>query len=195
MKFLLTMIASAAALAPLAGRADELSYTYFQVAYVGADIDGLDQKLDGYGLFGSVELTDQFFAFAGYSDVGTTISGYDVSEQDTEIGIGYAWSVMKKMDVVGRVAYVGANAELDGYDDVDESGYALGVGLRGRPADRLEIEGGVQYTDLGDVGDTTSFGLGVQWYLSPEFAIAASGSISDDVTTYGIGVRGTWGRK
>ena len=194
MKLTLTIIASALALMPLTGRTDGLSYTYWQASYVGADIDGIDPNLDGYGLYGSFELTKEVFLYAGYSDISASIYGYDLSEQDITVGLGYAWSLMKNLDLVGRAGYAGAKAHIDDYGSASESGYTVSVGLRGRPADRLELEGGVGYVDFPNAGSNTSVGVGVQWYFTDQVAIALSGAYSNDATTYGIGLRGTWGR-
>lgn len=194
MKSLLTVMLCVAALAPRVGQADLLSYTYWEGGYIRADIDGLSEDPDGFILGLSVELTDQVFVFGRYGQVETTIYGFDIDETDYSLGIGYAWSLKDNLDIVGRVAYLGAEAELEDVGSVDDDGYGISIGVRARPADRVELEGGVQYSDFSDLGDDTSVGAAAYWYLTEGVAIGVFGSIGDDVTNYGITLRGVWGR-
>jgi len=185
---------AALALLPLSARADGLSYNYWELAYVGADIDDFSEKLDGFGVAGSLEVTDQVFLYASWAQVDTGIAGHNVSEEDYGAGVGYAWSLTDNFDLIGRVGYVGAKAEVEHFGSIDDDGFAVGVGARARFIDQLEVEGGLQYADFSDFGSTTSFGLGAQWYFTPAVAVTLAGSFSDDATTYAVGVRGTWGR-
>jgi hypothetical protein len=194
MKVLRTALVIVVAMAPLTGRADGLSYSYWDLSYIAADIDGLDQKLDGYGVGGSIELSEQVFLYGSYADVSTTIFGFEASEQDAGIGLGYAWPVAENIDLVGRAGYAHAKADVEDFGSIDDDGYTLGIGVRGRFADSFEVEGGVQYADFKDLGDGTGVGLGFQWYFTPQVAVTFSGSYSDDSTGYSIGLRGTWGR-
>ena len=68
------------------------------------------------------------------------------------------------------------------------------MGVRTRPLDPIELEANVTYVDLSDAGDTTSFGIGGYWYFTPQVAFAVTGAYSDDVESFSIGFRGTWGR-
>jgi len=88
--------------------------------------------------------------------------------------------------------YAGARAELAGHTATSD-GYTLGLGLRGRVMDRLELEAQVRYLDI-NAGTNTSYGLGAQWYFTHQVALSAFGSHSDKATSYGVGLRGTWGR-
>jgi hypothetical protein len=194
MKHLRTALAVVAAMAPLTGHADGLSYSYWDHTYNAADVDGLDKKLDGYGIGGSIELSERVFFFANYADVSATMFGTEVSEKNVGVGLGYAWPVAHNIDLIGRVGYAHASADIEDFGGVDDDGYSLGIGVRGRFADSFELEGGVQYVDLKDFGDDTAVGIGFQWYFIPDVAISISGSYSEDSTAYSIGLRGTWGR-
>jgi long-subunit fatty acid transport protein len=180
--------------APVA-QADSLGYSYWQLGYVSADIDGLDSKLDGWGVGLSYEVTDRIFIDAGYTDVGGTESGLDLNEQDLTLGVGYAYPITPHNDLIGRVGYVRAEAEVRSVASTTDDGYSVGVGWRSRPLDPIELEAAVNYVDLSDAGDTTTFGLGAFWYFTPQVALAVAGSYNDDVTSFTIGVRGTWGRQ
>ncbi len=86
-------------------------------------------------------------------------------------------------------SFVSAEASIDGFDSVDEDGYAATIGLRGMIGERFELNGSLAYVDLGNGGGSTSFGGGALYNFSDAFAAGFSVGIDDDVTTYGIGLR------
>ena len=88
---LVSAIAALGAMLPLMTHADELSYSYLDPAYVTTDYDGFDEEVDGFALRGSLEVTDQLFAFAGYTDQSTDVFGEDLELRTMSIGGGYAW--------------------------------------------------------------------------------------------------------
>lgn len=195
MKRLTLMAAIAAAsLLPLAAHAEGISWNYWEVDYLNADVDGLSEHLDGFGVAGSIEVRGPVFLYANYLQVDTGIAGYNVSEEDTNVGVGYAWSLRDNLDLFGTVGWAHSKAEIEHIDDASDDGYSLGVGARARFIDQLEVEGGVQYTDLADFGSTTALAVGAQWYITGGVAASAGVSYSDDATTFALGIRGTWGR-
>ena len=128
---------------PLSALADSLNYNFWQLAYVSADIDGIPDKFDGWGVGGSVEVTDEIFLTAGYTDISADIGGYNISEQDLALSVGYAYPVAANTDVIGRVGYVRAELDAEDLGDDSDDGYSLGVGVRTRPLDPIELEANV----------------------------------------------------
>ena len=63
------------------------------------------------------------------------------------------------------------------------------IGLRGKVTDAIELEGSVQYVDLGYSSDDTSVFLGGRYYFSDNFAAGVGVSISDEETGFEVGVR------
>lgn len=181
--------------APLASQADSLGYSYWQLGYLSADVDGLSDTMDGWALGLSYEVTERIFISAGYADIGATAAGFDIDEQDLSLGVGYAYPITPNNDLIGRVGYARAEVEIESFGSASDDGYSLGVGWRGRPLDAIELEAAVNYIDLSDAGDTTTYGVGALWYFTPQVALAVAGNFSDDVNSYLIGVRGTWGRQ
>jgi len=177
---------------PLAAQAeDKISYNYVDAAYAVVDIDGFSKDADGFALRGSLELGENFFLFASYLDLSLSAGGFSADEQDYGVGVGYAWSVSDTMDLYGKLAWV--RAEGDALDfSVDEDGFSVGVGIRAFVLDPLELEGAVTYTDLGDFGDSTGVGLAARWYFTDHFAVGAEVGLSDDTTSYGLGLRFQW---
>jgi hypothetical protein len=186
-------LAASAAFVPFLAQAEGLSYSYLDVAYVNTDIDNFNEDVDGFALRGSYELTDNVFVFAGYADQGTTVAGFDIDVQTLNLGLGYAWPLGKALDVYGKLGYVSAEADAQGFGEADDDGYSLAVGLRGRAVEQLELEGAVSYVDLSDGGDDTTLDLGARWFFTPQFAAGVEGSFGDDANTYGLGVRWNFG--
>jgi len=90
--------------------------------------------------------------------------------------------------VVAQASYV--RAEVDSpLISFDDSGYAVGVGFRAWLSDRVELDGSVNYSDLGDGSNDTSFGGGVQFYLTEQISIGLALGFSSDVDTYSLGGR------
>ena len=188
------VVAAALAVSPFAAvHAEGISYTYVDLGYITTDIDGIDKDLDGFVLRGSFEVVDNWFLYARDLDQSVSIAGVDFDAQQYGIGGGYAWSFADNMDLYGRIGYT--EVELDasgggfGGVNVDDDGYELGVGIRARPIDMLELEGAVNYVDLSDAGDDTSLGVAARWFITDVFALGVEGEFADDADSYGIGFR------
>lgn len=182
-----TLIASFA-LMPLAAQAEGFSYTYLELGYVETDFDDFDEDADGFGLGGSFEITPQLFMFASYGD----LSAGPVDFETYDIGGGYAWSISPKADIYGTLSYVKAEAEFNGFE-ADDDGYGVSVGIRHHVADQFELAAAINYVDLSDSGDDTSFGIAGRWYFVEQFALGLGIDFSDDAETYGISLRWEFG--
>ena len=177
----------------VAAQAEGISYTFVELGYLTTDLDGIGKDLDGFVLRGSFEVADDWFLYARYLDQSVSVAGVDFDAQQYAVGGGYAWSFADNMDLYGRIGYT--EVELDtsgggfGGVGVDDDGYELGVGIRARPIDPLELEGAINYVDLSDAGDDTSFGVAARWFITDMFALGLEGEFADDADTYGIGFR------
>ena len=97
---------------------------------MNTNISHLDVDGDGLGLRGSIEFTDRFHGFAGYSDLDLD---FDVSTTQMEVGVGMNWSLSPNVDVVGTVSYLNLEVDLPApFGSADDNAIALGGGLRGR---------------------------------------------------------------
>lgn len=171
--------------------AADISYNFIGAEYQEIDIDsgflgGFDIDGDGYGVGGSFELNENWFIGASYSKADFDF-GVDLDQ--LMLGAGYHVPITNNADFYGMFSFVSAEASIDGFDSVDEDGYAATIGLRGMIGERFELNGSLAYVDLGNGGDSTSFGGGVLYNFSDAFAAGFSVGIDDDVTTYGIGLR------
>ena len=173
-------------------QAEDISYNYFDAGYARVDIDDINEEADGFQLRGSFELTKNIFMFAGYTDLSADFGGFDVDTSEFDLGIGYAVPVGAASSLYGKLSYVNAEADVLGFS-VDDDGYGLAAGVRTKASDNFELEGYVDYVDLNDLGDETSFGAAARYFVAPQFAIGAEVVFSDDATSYGLGVRWHWG--
>ena len=183
--FLLSLVASSAAAV-----ADGPDYSYIQGSYGQIEFDDIDVDGDGFGIAGSAALTERFHLFGGYTtaDLG---SGIDLNQ--LEAGVGLNHPVSDTMDMVLSLAYVSAEVDAGGLGSADDSGYGLGIGLRGMLTPVFEVNGELQYVDFGDGGDDTGFGAGFLYSFTDQFAAGASGDWSDDFTTYQLNARFRFG--
>ncbi|HSE13462.1 MAG TPA: outer membrane beta-barrel protein [Rudaea sp.] len=183
----------AATLAPALSQAEGFSYSYLEGAYINTDVDRFNKDIDGLALRGSFEITDNIFVFGGFSDQSTSIFSTNIGLQSYDIGAGYAWPLASNIDLYGRLGYMHAEADVPG-PNFEDDGYLLGAGLRGRVVDNLELEGGVNYTDLNDTGNETSLALAARYFFTPQFAAGIEGEFGDNANTYGVNVRWSFGK-
>lgn len=171
---------------------DGFSYSFVELGWINSEIDDLNADGDGFGIRGSMEFTPALHAFASYADQDFDVAGIDVSGETLQIGFGYAWSVSPKMDVVGRVSYNDITVDALGAS-ADDSGIGLGGYLRGRPADRLELTGGIDLVDYDESGSDTEFGVGARFFFTKSFAAGVDVEFNDDGTSYMLGGRFSFG--
>lgn len=167
------------AAAPLAAQAEDMSYSYVDLAYVETDFDGIGPSADGFGLRGSVGFAENWLAFAEYS--ATSVSGVDIDQ--LAVGLGGHWGIAENVDLVGRLGYFQVELDAGGFGTADDDGFLVDVGLRGRLGDAVELEGGARYTDLSDGGDDTALVLGGRFHFNQTWALGAEFQSGDEIET------------
>jgi hypothetical protein len=176
------------AAAPLAAMADDMSYSYVDLGYAQTDIDGVGPSADGFGLGGSIGFAQNWFAFAGYS--AESVQGIDIDQ--ISVGFGGHYGFTDNLDLVGRVGYIEVNLDAGGGLNADDNGYLLDAGLRGRVGDAVELEGGVQYTDLSDGGDDTALYVGGRFHFNKTWALGAEYASGDNASSIFAYVRASF---
>jgi hypothetical protein len=187
------ILASLAALG-LAGPAvaSDLNYSYAELGWIQSEFDDLDADGDGFGIRGSMEFTDALHGFVSYSDQSYD---FDVGGEFIELGVGYAWSMSRNLDIVGRIAYLDTSFDIPGFGDVSDDGFALGGYLRGKPMPSLELTGGIDLVDYSEGGSDEQIGLGARYFFTKQFAAGLDMQFNDFGTTYTLGGRMTFGHK
>lgn len=187
--FILGSIAALSIAGP--AMADGFDYSYLEVGYVKSEIDDFDVDGDGLGLRGSYEFTENFHAFAAYSDQDFD---FDVGASTLEVGGGYAWPINPNMDIVGTVSYVKVEIDVPFFGDVDDDGFALGAGLRARAMEQLELTGGLKYVSFDEGGEDTTFAAGGRYFFTKQFAAGVDVDFDDDGTTWTLAGRLSFGK-
>jgi hypothetical protein len=188
------MILAALAAAGLSGQAlaqDGLSYSYLDVGYISTDLEDFDVDGDGFGLDGSIALTDKVHAVASYSDQEFD---FGVDAKAYSVGAGLNWPLQQNLDLVGRLSYVKAELDAPGFSEFDDDGYGVEAGLRGLVGERFELGGTINYVDLNDSGDDTSFAVGGLYHLTNQFAFGLGADFGDDVTSWTAAFRVNFGK-
>ncbi len=188
-----TLLIMTAALIASPAMAEGLSYNYLEAGYQRIELDDsiFDVDGDGFGIGGSFDLGNDFFVFASY---GTADFDFGVDLDELTAGAGYHAPVGTNTDFVASIAYVRAEADASGFESIDDNGIGASIGLRSMVTDTVEVFGNINYVDLDDSGDETSFSGGAWFNVTDTFAIGVSAGFGDDTTTYGAGARLYFGR-
>lgn len=149
------------------------------------DVGGFDVDGDGFGIAGSFEIADSWHAFASY---GSADFDFDIDLDQLVIGGGLHTPISDNTDFVANLAYVRVDASALGFS-VDDDGFGASIGVRGMMSPQVELEAYVDYVDLSDSGDDTSFRAAGWYSFTENFAAGLQIGTGDDTTSYGIGAR------
>jgi len=166
------------AASPLAALAEDMSYSYVDLAYVDTEIDGVGPSLDGFGLRGSAGFSQNWFAFGEFA--AQSANGVDLDTY--AVGLGGHYRLADNLDLVGRLGWTKVEIS-SGPFDADDDGYLVDLGLRGRVGDAVELEGGARYTDFSDGGDATSLFFGGRFHFNETWALGAEYQDGDDTSS------------
>ena len=173
---------ASALLLPAFTYAGDFSYSYVEAVIGQTEFDVGDEDVEGdvYGISGSIAVAPNWHVFADFSQADLD---FDVELTQIRVGGGYNQSISESMDLISRLAYVTADVETP-IGDADDDGYSLGFGLRAKVMENLEVEGLIDYVDVGD--DDTMLRVDGRYFFAPNFSVGAMLQIGDDANTYGI---------
>ena len=167
--------------------AESPSYNYGTLGWqkITLDDDFLDIDGDGFGIGGSFEVADNWHVIGGYSSLGLD---FGIDLKSLQIGAGYHIDISATTSFYTNLLWVNAELDAGGSLTADDDGFGIGIGLRSNVTDRVELEGGLNYVDLGD-GDSTSIS-GAAWYaLTDNFSLGITAEADEDVLGFGVGGR------
>lgn len=170
------------AAAPLAAVAGP-GYTYLGAGYGVIDPDGLDD-FDGFTLEGSVAVHENVHLLAEF------IEGEDgpVELDRTRIAAGYNMPINAATDFVARAGWSFADVEAGPFSDSDDGLFAQ-AGVRSMATEALELNAFLVYDDL---ESELGIQLGGVYNFTPNLGATAGYSYSDEIQTYGLGLRYTF---
>lgn len=158
----------------------EISYDYFELRYVDAEIDNSNVDGDGFEIGGSFRINEDFFAVGSYTDLDFDF-GFDGTI--LQIGGGYIHQYKKNIDFIGQAQFVDVDIDPGGSD----SGFALAAGVRSHIMPSLEVRGFFNYVDVDD--SDTFVELAADYFFTERFAAGGSLDIGGDTDTITLGVR------
>lgn len=137
--------------------AEGFSYTLAEGQFLSGD------GFDGLGVSGSYAFTPDYFAVGSIES--WDIDGVSNDASLLSLGAGYHRALNQALDVVATASL--KRIKFDGFGS--ETGFGLGVGVRGRLVEMLEVNAGLEYVDIADGSDTT-LQVGGRWYFTNAFA-------------------------
>lgn len=190
-------IALAVALAApgLALAQPRISYDYFHIGAIRAEVDalGLDADADGIELEGSFEVGEYVFLFGAFGSFEID----DVPDADVELrifGAGAHYDLGDTLSVFGALGYSEGDLEA-GNVTADDDGLYVRAGVRYMPLRRLEVRGGFERSDFDDLGDDVALFAGGNWYVTDVVALDFGYRRYDDLSLASLGLRFFFGNE
>lgn len=165
----------------------QFSYTFVEIGYDESDFDvrgAGDVDGDGLTVSGSFEFTDEWHAYASY---GSADLDFRLDLDAWAIGVGYVFPLRQNIDLYGRVLYLDWDFSGPGPANRDEDGLGLQARIRARVTNELELEGGIQYADVGDA-DTSLQAL-ARYHFSESLSAGVGLTLGGDIEGIGINAR------
>lgn len=170
---------------PWLAQADDFDYSYVEggIANANVDVGPADVDIDGLIVGVSFAVTEELHVFGSYED-----QDFDFGSNGNvlTLGGGFHVGLSQDLDFVGDLAYIEAEVATP-FGSADDSGYAVGAGLRSRLSDAVEIDAGIRYVDLDETD--TLFSVGARYYFTDALALGGAYTNGDDGSSWSVRVR------
>ena len=170
--------------------AQGFDYDFLSVGYsrLNFDAGGVDVDGDGFGINGSLEVSESFFITAGYGFGELEEQGVELDLDTLTVGVGWHTPLSDVVDFVTTLSYERVEASALGFS-ADDDGIGIGVGMRFQASEQIEFNGGINYVEMDEGGSDTGFGVAVLYGFTENFDMGLSGDWADDVSAFGISGR------
>ncbi len=152
-------------------------YTWVQGQWQESEIDGSRSELDGFGVSGSVELNNEFYAFGQYASLDDEYADAD----RTALGAAYKMPLSATMDL-----NLGAGLVSYDFGDEDDEGVLLTAGIRSMLDNNLEVGASATYEDVLDID--MLFSVYGAWHFNKQLS-AGLALTAGEIDTTAIYVR------
>lgn len=175
-------------LAAAAAGAQTANYNYIQGSFQQIDLDvpGLDVDGDGLGISGSFEIDENFYLFGEFQ---TADVGFGIDVDIIDVGGGYRTGIGRNLDLYANLGYTKVKIDGAGGGASDDSGFSVGLGLRGAVSEAVELYGGLDYIDFDDSDSETRANAGFLMKLTENLGVGLKASLWDDFNVYQINAR------
>jgi hypothetical protein len=178
-----TLLAAACVACALPASA-EVTYDYLDIGYLDSDI-GISG--DGFGLRGSVGISESFFMFGQYGDADYDAGFFDLGVTELRLGAGWHTPVNDSVDFVAALNWERTEVSTP-FGDGSDNGYGVKLGLRGALSDALELNGHLRYVDYGQGANDTLLGVGIVYSFNERVGLVFDVEQGDS-DLIGIGLR------
>ena len=177
-RFLLPLVMLCAA--PLAAQAADFDYSYLEGGYASVNPSGGGSSLTGFEVDGSYQFMPNWHALAGYQHV----SCCGVSQNTLDAGAGWNTGLADNVDLYIDGQFLSVDATRAG----THTGWAAEGGIRAALAEKFELDGFVNHSDVNSDTENT---LGVRglFAIDKYWHLFASYSNNSDFDTFLLGVR------
>ncbi len=156
-------------------QAESPSYTFVDAGYAAS------KDVQGPGISASVNVVGNLFLGASYAEL--EFDDADIDGDGYSAGIGYAFSVGPKSDVVVSGAYAETDVLVgSGYYPYRKSvdGYLAGAGFRSRVTDKFQFGVSLDYSDFDIVNDNFGVSAEGEFFVSRYVSIVLGIADSND---------------
>ena len=181
-----------AAAIPCAASAAELSHDYVEagVSRLTEDVPsvfGGDRKFDGMYLRGSAAFGDSgLYGFGAYRQ-GETDGAAAFNRSNAQLGVGYAYRVAPRVELLGEGSWL--RSDYEGFGD---DTWRASVGARAAFGERVEGWAKAHYTDQGYDSTRYSGELGALVKIDERWGVTGAVELGDREDTYTVGLRASF---
>lgn len=179
----LTFSLLAASLTPVIANASSAT-----VGYDSYSISGV--SLSGFGVSGSLDLTDNVSLEMSTASASTTVSSVKVTASSTALGFGYKQELTDALDLKVIIASVsqGLTASWSGYSAaVDGSATVYGASLTAELTDA--VDGMVGFSKSTESGSNMSTMFGISVGVSDSMDLIATASNNNLINSTSLGIK------
>lgn len=183
-RFASVLLAATLLCQPLMVSADDISYTYLELAARHVDPDFAGTEI-GYRGAASLSLPLNLYGFAQIESAD--LDGLSGDLKSSDFGLG--WHIGLGDTVHGLVEAAWTNREAGLFD---EDGYTVNVGVRVAPGDSFEFGVKAGYRDL-DANLDGGFGEAyLLWKLWGPVGLVANAELAEEANYFGLGIRASF---
>ena len=162
---------------PFAAAEPVTKWTFVSVTGKAGRIAGRDLQSNGLwtvGVDGSFDLFN-LLAIQGDVNAGNTKVNASIDTRDAGLGVVLHLPIGRALDIYAPLQYRYLRTEVDGSSD-DQSGYLIGLGVRGMATEFVEYQVEVTHADFGTVQgvslDDEAVNANLRWHVSELFSFA-----------------------
>ena len=170
---------------PFAAADPVTKWTFVGVAGKTGRISGRDLQSNGLWTLGVDGSFDLFNLLAVQGDVstGTTKINASIDTRDAGVGIALHFPIGRALDIYAPLQYRYLRTEVHGSSD-DQSGYLVGLGMRGMATEFVEYQVEAAHSDFGTVQgvslDDQSLNANLRWHVSELFSFAVGLEVTSE---------------